>query len=249
LRERFCSLVGLEAPHISWLTTRDRVADFGSTLAQLSATLGRIGNEIYSLARSAVGEVREPVGEAAVSSITMPHKRNPERSEHLVTLARLVPPQAHVLLDAMIGEHERDGRSWKAEWVALPEICLLVGTALEVAHDVLDGLDVDVERMAANVEAQRHALASERLLVAMTQRIGKHSAQQLLQDVFASARDGRLPLDRVVSESVELRGHLGGDEVRAAFDAAPNAGAAGDMVDAVVDGARAQRAGESDQWP
>lgn len=249
LRDLFCTRLGLAAPRISWLSTRDRVADFGSTLAQLSATLGRIGNEVYALARSSVAEVRESTDKAAVSSITMPHKRNPERSEHLVTLARLVAPHAQLLVDAMIGEHERDGRSWKTEWVALPEICLLVGTATELACDVMTGLEVDVDAMAANVEAQRHGLASEQLLVAATRAIGKHSAQRLLQDVLAAAHAARVPFGHALATSDELRRHLGADVVRTALAATPDTGAACDMVDAVVANARAQRAGASDQWP
>lgn len=248
LRERFCARLGLGSPRISWLTARDRIAEFGGTLSLVTGTLGRIGNELYALARTELGEVREPVDAAGVSSITMPHKRNPERSEHLVTLARLAPANAHVLLDGMIGEHERDGRSWKAEWVALPEICLLVGTALETAHRVLDGLEVDADRMGANVETQRRVLASERLLVEMTQRVGKHSAQAVLQDVLAAAQRGPEPFDLSLSRSVELRTHLGDDALRALLDAALDTGASGEMVDAVVAAARADRARESDQW-
>ena len=52
----------------------------------------------------------------------MPHKRNPEVSEQIVTLARLVRSSAGVLAETLIGEHERDGRSWKTEWVVLPEL-------------------------------------------------------------------------------------------------------------------------------
>lgn len=249
LRDLFCANLGLTAPRISWLSTRDRIADFGGTLAQIGATLGRIGNEIYALARSSAAEVRESADVGAVSSITMPHKRNPERSEHLVTLARLVAPHAQLLVDAMIGEHERDGRSWKTEWVALPEICLLVGTGSEIARDVVAGLEVDVAAMATNVEAHRHGLASERLLVAATRAIGKHSAQQLLSNVLADAHATRVPLDRALTDSAELREHLGGDTIRAALDAPPDTGAAGEMVDAVVTAARGRRAGESDTWP
>ena len=51
----------------------------------------------------------------------------PRRSEHLDTLARLVRATPAVLLEGMVGGHERDGRGWKAEWVALPEVCLLTG--------------------------------------------------------------------------------------------------------------------------
>ncbi len=81
----------------------------------------------------------------------MAHKRNPEISEHLVTLARLARVQAGVLLEGMVGEHERDGRTWKAEWIALPETCLLTGTALAMARRLLDGLEVGTEPMLANL--------------------------------------------------------------------------------------------------
>lgn len=249
LRERFCALLDLPAPRISWLTTRDRVADFGLTLALVTQTLGRIGNEIYALARSDVAELHEPVSADTVSSITMPHKRNPERSEHLVTLARLVSPQAHVLVEGMIGEHERDGRSWKAEWVALPEICLLTATALELAGDVLRGLEVDADRMATTVEANRGDLASERLLAALTPHTGKHTAQALLQDVLAHSREQHVAVDQTLLATADVRAHLDDAAVRAAFDAAPDTGAAGAMVDAVAAHARAARARESERWP
>jgi adenylosuccinate lyase len=88
-----------------------------------------------------------------VGSITMPHKRNPEASEHLVTLARLVRGQAATLLEGMVGEHERDGRAWKAEWIALPEACLLTGAALALARRLLEGLEVGPARMLGNLEA------------------------------------------------------------------------------------------------
>jgi len=90
LRARFCERLGLRDPVVPWLTARDRIAEFGHLLAMISATLARIGGEVYALQRPEIGELREPSTPGAVGSITMPHKRNPEGSEHLDTLARLV---------------------------------------------------------------------------------------------------------------------------------------------------------------
>ena len=70
---------------------------------------------------------RARCGRRRSARITMPHKRNPEGSEHLDTLARLARSSAAVLVEGMVGGHERDGRSWKAEWIALPEVCQLTG--------------------------------------------------------------------------------------------------------------------------
>src|SRR6478609_11648771 len=142
LRAQFCAELGLGDPGISWLTSRDRVAEFGGLLSMVCGTLARIGNEVFELQRAEIGELREPTTPEAVGSITMPHKRNPEGSEHLDTLARLARANAGVLVEGMVVVHERDGRGWKAEWSALPEVCLLTGAALDLAHRLLSGLEV-----------------------------------------------------------------------------------------------------------
>ncbi len=81
----------------------------------------------------------------------MHHKRNPESSEHLATLARLVRVNAGVLMEGLVGVHERDGRTWKSEWPALPEVCLLTGQALQLAISLAEGLEVHAGRMADNL--------------------------------------------------------------------------------------------------
>ena len=58
---------------------------------------------------------------------------------------------AGVLLEGMVGGHERDGRGWKAEWVALPEVCLLTATATALAVELVEGLEVDAAAMRANL--------------------------------------------------------------------------------------------------
>jgi adenylosuccinate lyase len=188
LRQAFCARLGLADPGVSWTATRDRVGEFGSVLALVSTTLARIGNEVVELQRPEIGEVAEPAPEGVVGSITMPHKRNPELSEHLDTLARLVRANAAVLVEGMAGMHERDGRAWKAEWVALPEVALCAAAAAALAVRLVDGLQVDPERMRANLDGAGRGWASEQALVALSARLGKHRAQAVLHDELR--RDG-----------------------------------------------------------
>ena len=82
LQRRVLSRLGLGVPDIAWLTARDRVAELVGLLALITGTLAKIGNEVYNLQRPEIGELREPATEGVVGSITMPQKRNPERSEH-----------------------------------------------------------------------------------------------------------------------------------------------------------------------
>ncbi|MEA2702247.1 MAG: hypothetical protein QOD63_192 [Actinomycetota bacterium] len=238
LRAAFCAEVGLGEPAVSWLTSRDRIAEFAQVMAMACATLARIGNEVYELQRPEIGELREATTASAVGSITMPHKRNPERSEHLDTLARLVRASAGVLLEGMVAAHERDGRAWKAEWVAFPEVCLLTGVALQTGVDLLSGLEVDVAAMAARVGPQA---GSERALAALTARVGRQRAQELLHEALRPGA-GSPP-----STEEALAGLFDAGELAAVLSVPALEGAVA-MVDEVVARGRAARAGEPDGW-
>jgi adenylosuccinate lyase len=245
LRAAFCERLGLADPGLSWTSSRDRVAELSGLLSMIAATLGRIGSEVYELQRPEVGELREPGGAGGVGSITMPHKRNPELSEHLVTLSRLVRANAGVIAEGSIQEHERDGRGWKAEWVAFPEVCLLTGTALAFGRRILEGLEVDEPAMRRNLDAGGFA-ASERLLALLSPVMGKHTAQASLQELLAGARSENRTLAEAVHGDEEIRAILGAEV--ATIDE-PDVGSSGVMVDGVLARAERARARETDEWP
>jgi adenylosuccinate lyase len=230
----YAKRLGLQPPDIPWLTARDRVAEFVTDLAMITATLGKIGNEIYQLQRPEIGEVGEPFTEGQVGSITMPHKRNPELSEHLCTLASIVRAQAGTAVEAMVTEHERDGRAWKTEWVTLPEACLGAATALKIASKLLDGLQVNTGKMAANLAARGGYLQSEPVLRALSDKLGKHTAHEV---VYAATMRG-------IEAGQDFRTALRNDSrldiiddstLDALLEPAAALGACGAFVDRVVD--------------
>ncbi len=237
LRRRLCERLALGEAEISWLSSRDRLAEFGHVVAMGVTSLARIANEVYTLQRREIGELAEKTNPSTVGSITMPHKRNPEVSEQIVTLAHLVRHQASVLNDTMLQEHERDGRGWKAEWMVVPELCHLALAASAMARTLLAGLEVDTQAMQRNLG---RSASSEHVLSLMSARIGKHRAQALLQDAYRDAGDGRRSLRDVlgdVATESELAGLVDID-----------VGAAGAMVDRVLDAARRRRETEGEAW-
>ncbi|GAC1541311.1 MAG: adenylosuccinate lyase family protein [Acidimicrobiales bacterium] len=243
LRAGFCARLDLEDPIVPWLNSRDRLAEFGTLLAMVCGTLGRIGGEVYELQRPEIGELREPAGDGTVGSITMPHKRNPERSEHLDTLARLARANAGVLLEGMVAIHERDGRAWKTEWATFPEVCLLTSSALALALDICADLEVDAGAMKANMEDRRGYLASEEVLAALAGRIGKHEAQAALQAILARAqRDHQSLADALDGAAV-----LDPDAVRHIVSH-PSTATATRAVDDVIRRATGAREAEADTW-
>jgi len=226
----FARHCGLGAPNIAWITARDRVAEFAMLLAMVSGTLGKIGNEVFELARPEIGEVAEPFTPGQVGSITMPHKRNPELAEHLDTLARRVRLDAASCLEGLIALHERDGRSWKAEWLALPEACQLTGAALGFGARLLEGLQINAERMRANLDARRALLASEPMMRVLADRIGKHAAHEAIYTAAMHAVENGLDLEKVVAE----RGLLTPDQISAAIDPRAALGSTTTFIDRVL---------------
>jgi adenylosuccinate lyase len=213
VRARFAARLSLADPGIAWFTSRDRLAEFGAVMAGVTGTLARLGNVVMELQRPELGAVREAAVGTTVSSIMMPHKRNPEASEHLDTLARLTRAHAGVLLEGEVQIHERDGRGWKAEWIALPEVCLLTTAALRLAISCVTGLEVDAVAMQVNVDANRGLLASEQVLGLLSARLGKHRAQAALQEVLGAARHDGTSL----TEALERAGLMDRAEVEAAL--------------------------------
>jgi adenylosuccinate lyase len=247
VRARFCASLGLADPGISWLTARDRFAEFASLLALICGTLARIGGEVYELQRPEIGELAEAAPAGTVGSITMPHKRNPEASEHLDTLARLVRAHAAVMTEAVVQQHERDGRGWKAEWVALPEACLLTTTALQIALGLLGGLRVNAEAMRGNLDRYGGFPVSERALALLAPRVGARRAQEVLQEALGGGSSG-ISAEVSAERALVAAGLFSAAEARE-LTAEPDTGSCQVMADLVVERARAARAAEPEVWP
>jgi adenylosuccinate lyase len=173
-----------------------------------------------------------------VGSITMPHKRNPELSEHLVTLSRLVRGHAGVAIEGMVHEHERDGRAWKTEWVIFPEACLLTGVALAFAVRLLEGLEVDEARMRANLEAQGGYILSEPVMRLLADRIGKHAAHQAVYEATMAGLQRGVPLQEALLAHPEVAKRLDPAEIASCLDLRRALGPVADFVDRVVGAAR-----------
>jgi adenylosuccinate lyase len=214
LQRRLMERLGLGVPDTSWLTARDRIAEFIGLLALVTGTLAKLGNEVYNLQRAEIGELSEAPGEGVVGSITMPQKRNPERSEHLSTLARIVRAQAGLALEGLVGEHERDGAPWKTEWQALPQASAAAAVALAFARELVEGLRVHADRMRANLDAQQGYVLAEPVMLALSARIGKHRAHELIHRAALAGQEQGSTFAEALAADPEIAAALPSLEVR-----------------------------------
>jgi adenylosuccinate lyase len=231
LQAQFLDKLGLRAPPISWTVSRDVWTEWCHLLALAAGTADRIGHEVYTLQRPEIGEVSEGFVAGTVGSITMPHKRNPERSEHLGTLARVVRHSAALLAEGQVHEHERDGRSWKAEWLAVPQATLAAGKAFDLLRDLLETLNVHPDRMRTNLDATQGFVVSEAAMLLLAGRIGKQSAHRLIYETSMRAAEQGQPLQAAIIGNRQIMAHLSPPEVEALFDYHRHLGQCAAMVD------------------
>jgi 3-carboxy-cis,cis-muconate cycloisomerase len=83
----------------------------------------------------------------------MAHKRNPVDATAAIAASRLALALASTLMNGMAQEHERGIGGWQAEWAAIPELFGYTAGAVARTHRMLDGLEVNVDRMRANLDA------------------------------------------------------------------------------------------------
>lgn len=233
LQRRFLERLGLRPPAIAWTAARDRLAEWLNLLALMAATADRIGHEVYNLQRPEIGELSEGFAPGTVGSITMPQKRNPEIAEHLGTLARMVRQQAAGMLENLVHDHERDGRSWKGEWAILPTATLATGKALNLLQELLDHLEVRVERMRANLLATQGAVQGERIMLALAPSIGKQSAHELVYRLAMAAAEQGQGLRDALARDPEIVSRLGEAGIEKLLGAEQN-DCCGAMVDQVL---------------
>lgn len=234
LQKSFLGRLGLNAPVISWTTARDSIAEWFNLLALIAAIGDKIGHEIYNLQRTEIGEVSEGFVTGTVGSITMPHKRNPEISEHLGTLARVIRHNAALIVESVVHDHERDGRSWKAEWVVLAETCLAAGKLLALLHTLTANLVIHADRMQANLEATGGFVLSEAVMLALAARIGKQSAHTLVYETAMAAHTTGRGLKEAILDNPQICAHLSRDEIESLFDYRRHTGHCGALVDQVL---------------
>lgn len=234
LIERFARKLDLQVPDTAWHSARDRIVELLSTLALLTGSLAKIGNEIIALNQNEIGELSEPFVAGQVGSSTMPHKRNPELSERIVTLAKLVRSHASLGFDSLIAEHERDYRSVRLEWVTVTDSVLHTCSALELMHVVLSGLVVNEGNIRRHTERSADTISSEALMFRLGDRFGKQTAHQVVYEASMRAVEkGTSVVDELLSEE-RVAAVFDRTSLEAAVAPGNYLGVSGAMVDRVV---------------
>jgi adenylosuccinate lyase len=201
---------------------RDRHAEVLSALALLASSVEKFAVEIRHLQRTEVLEVEEPFTKGQKGSSSMPHKKNPVRSERISGLARLVRANAQVGLENIVLWHERDISHSSAERVVFPDSFILTDFLLADAADIIGNWVVHPGRMKANVEATRGLIFSQSLLLALTKKgLTREAAYQVVQRNSLKAWNEGLDFRELAAADPDVRRVLKAKELARSFSLAP----------------------------
>ena len=198
-----CTKLGLGVETASsQITHRDRHAEFLNAIALTGSSLERFATEIRHLQRSEVGEARESFGSGQKGSSAMPHKRNPIASENITGISRLLRGYASVGMENVALWHERDISHSSAERVTFPDATGLLDYALVRTTRLVEGLIVDTDRMAENLEATRGLVFSQAVLLALAENgHARDDAYRIVQrNAMAAWDEGGNLRDRLAAD-------------------------------------------------
>jgi len=224
----------LGQPAISWHTVRDTIAEAGCFLGLVTGSCGKIAFDVKLLMQTEVEEVQEPFHKGRGSSSTMPQKRNPISSVYITAQVAVVKQLVAALLEAMIEDHERATGPWEIEWITLPEIFMLTAGALAQTRFLVEGLQVNEQKMRDNIFITKGLIMSEAVMMGLGDGMGRNYAHDLVYDICREVVKTGRPLIDLLEENPEIKKHADRKELEKLVDPANYLGVAGEMVDRVL---------------
>jgi len=192
VRAGLAAALDLTDPGTGWHSERDGIASLGAWMAGLTASLGKMGEDLILLVQSGLGEVRIA---GAGGSSTMPQKQNPVGPAVLVALARQVAGLNATMGQAVMHRQARDGAAWFTEWLTLPQMCQSTAKSLALAVDLSARIAPDVDAMARVLDAGGGTIHAEALVFALTAHMPRPAAETevktLVAQVLADGSDLR----------------------------------------------------------
>ncbi len=237
IQETMMEFLGIHPVDVSnQLVSRDRYAEYFMFLANVVTTLDKIGLEIRLMQRSEIGELAEAFGKKQVGSSTMPHKRNPIKSEQVCGLARIVRSAVGPALQNNVLWDERDLTNSSTERVLFPEASVLADHILRVMIDVVDGLEFNKGNIRKNLMMLRGVNLAESVMIELTKRgMNRQEAHEVMRTASMQALAEDRDLALVLGERPEVTEFVTREDLERLLDPDAYIGTAVRQVDRLIE--------------
>ena len=201
---------------------RDIHAEYCQNLALLGTTLEKISIEIRHLQRSEVNEVREPFGTKGFvtkGSSSMPHKRNPELSERISGIARIIRSNSLAALENIPLWHERDISHSSAERIILPDSSIATDYILFLSNEIISGMTIDKDRMLENLNQSQGLVFSPRVMLKLIESgMNRNDAYDLVQNLSMRTFKSKENFKQICSNNEIIKSKIRNKDLDEIFD-------------------------------
>ncbi len=220
LQSRVMKHLGLVEVDVSnQVVQRDRHAEMICWMALVASTLDKIFVEMRSLQRTEIAEVEEGFGKKQVGSSTMPHKRNPIKSEQICGLSRIVRAQLLPAFENIPLWDERDLTNSSCERIVFPEAFILTDHLITLALRTLRGLQLRPDNIERNLTMLHGLNMAENVMVELAKKgAGRQQAHEIMRQASMKAFEEKRELIDVLLENPAVTSHLKPQEIRDLLD-------------------------------
>ena len=206
VEEYVAARIGLQRVPATQVLARDRHAEYLYACASIGTTLESLAVELRHLQRTEVGEVREGFKPGQKGSSAMPHKRNPISAETITGLSRVLRGNLQAGLQDVALWHERDISHSSAERVILPDSSILTFYVIRRMTSLIDFLEVNADRMMANIESSLGLVFSQPTLLALIESgMSRDDAYRIVQQASMDAMAWNKPLREVLAANPDVK--------------------------------------------
>ncbi len=230
LQAKYAEILGLTPMEVPARSLVDHQAEYVAILGLFGGSAGMIGREIYHLMRTEYGEAEEPVPPGTVGSSTMPQKRNPHLAQDIIAGGAEIRAQVPLAMEAVLTEHEADRTTSLMMRNATQRACIATGDVLVRLREVMRGLQLNPERMRANLDIGQGLIMAEALMLSLGATIGRQEAHDVVYDAAQEAGQGRGDFATLLAADERVTKHLSAARINDMLDPATYTGESADVA-------------------
>ncbi|MBY8979004.1 MAG: adenylosuccinate lyase [Candidatus Lokiarchaeota archaeon] len=198
---------------------RDRHAEVIFITALIGQSLAKFSRQIRVLQRNEIAEMFEPFKKSQVGSSTMPHKRNPHKSERICSLARVLKSNVIPALDNIILEDERDLTNSANERIIFSENFILLDFMINQLTDIIIGVEFDEFKIEENLNLTKGASLSEKVMVNLVKKgIGRQEGHEILRKAAIKAKNENILIKEILYKNPIIQEVFSKNEINELLD-------------------------------
>jgi adenylosuccinate lyase len=220
IQARVMEHLGLNEVDVSnQVVQRDRHAEMICWMALVASTLDKIFVVMRTLQRTEIAEVEEGFGKKQVGSSTMPHKRNPIKSEQICGLSRIVRAQILPAFENIPLWDERDLTNSSSERIIFPEAFIFTDHLITLATRTLRGLRLRPENIERNLTMLHGLNMAENVMVELAKKgVGRQQAHEIMRQSSMAAFEQKRELAEILLENETVVAYLNAKDLEAMLD-------------------------------